>query len=303
MATQLQSSAIKQGNIHVLHPNQSTESETPRQPDPTILELSRRLHSFLDIDELLEQFSVETSAAIKHDGMSYTHATHEIDIQLERRSKHSCDYQLSTDGEALGQLSFYRRKAFSEAELIVLENLLCALIYPLRNALLYHSALQSALIDPLTGVKNRAGMDSAIQREVNLSKRYGSPLSILLLDIDHFKSINDRYGHACGDSVIQAVAKSITETVRGSDMVFRFGGEEFLMLLSCTDCKGTCLLAERIRKNIENLIFSNEQELRITASLGVSSMQMNDNPETLFKRADKALYQAKQYGRNQVITG
>jgi diguanylate cyclase (GGDEF)-like protein len=225
-----------------------------------------------------------------------------VNILLGKHMRHSCNYQLSTNGEALGEITFFRRKALSEEELATLENLICALIYPLHNALLYHTALQSALIDPLTGVKNRSSMDATMQREVDLAQRHGTPLAVLLLDIDHFKSINDRFGHACGDYVIQAVAQCISKTVRGSDMVFRYGGEEFLVLLSCTDCKGTCLLAERIRQNIENLTFSRESELQVTASLGISCLQMEDDTEALFKRADNALYQAKRYGRNQVIT-
>ncbi|MFC1684518.1 GGDEF domain-containing protein [Pseudomonadota bacterium] len=303
MGTQMHSTVLKQDNILVFQQNHSTADGSTKGPDPRLLELGSLLHTTLEIDELISLFSSHISPITGHDGITYTHADHGIEIQLGKHARHNCNYQLTSNGEALGEITFFRRKALSEEELATLENLLCALIYPLHNALLYHRAIQSALVDPLTGVKNRSSMDATIQREVDLAQRHGTPLSVLLLDIDHFKSINDRFGHACGDYVIQAVAQCISETVRGSDMVFRFGGEEFLVLLSCTDCKGTCLLAERIRQNIENLAFSRESELLVTASLGISCLQMEDKPEDLFKRADKALYQAKKYGRNQVITG
>jgi diguanylate cyclase (GGDEF)-like protein len=267
------------------------------------MELSSQLHTTLDLDELLALFAERINRIADYDGITYQNSAQKIEMSVGKQARNGCNYRLTINDEQLGQLTFFRRNAFSEEELVTLENMLCALVYPLRNALLYHSAIRSALIDPLTGVNNRSGMDGAIKREVELARRHNAPLSVLLLDIDHFKAINDRFGHACGDFVIQAVAQCISDTVRGSDMVFRFGGEEFLVLLSCTDNEGAQLLAERIRHNVEALVFSTEKELRVTASLGITRLLSDDNPDSLFKRADEALYRAKKGGRNQVISG
>ena len=171
----------------------------------------------------------------------------------------------------------------------------------LRNALLYHRALQTARIDPLTGVRNRATMDSAIHREIELARRHDTPLSVILLDIDHFNQINDQYGHLSGDQALKSIAQCADRTIRESDMIFRYGGEEFLVLLSGTDSDGAGQLAERIRENVERLNPHIHKSMNLTVSLGVAGMRNGDDSGALFKRADTALYKAKQQGRNRVV--
>lgn len=302
MGTQIQNISDYQDNILNYPLKQTTGPEAPDRLSPQVMELSSQLHSTLDINELVAMFAKQINHVADYDGIVYQNNTQRIDISLGNKARYGCNYQLAINHEQLGKLTFFRHTDFSEQELVTLENMLCALVYPLRNALLYHSAVRSAQIDPLTGVNNRSGMDNAIKREVELARRQDAPLSILLLDIDHFKSVNDRFGHACGDFVIQSVAQCISETIRGSDMVFRFGGEEFLVLLSCTDDHGAQLLAERIRQNVQGLVFSTEKELQVTASLGITRLLSDDSPESLFKRADAALYEAKKSGRNRVIS-
>jgi len=278
--------------------------------DPTLasalghraLELGNQLQTTLDINELISLFADEITQNVTYHSLHYLNQANNIDIPIGSRSAHKCSYQLSIENNCLGELILYTKNPLKENELVVLENLICALIYPLRNALLYQNALRSALIDPLTGVNNRAGMDTAIKREIDLAYRHNTPMCVMLLDIDHFKKVNDNFGHASGDFVLQAVAQCINETIRGSDVIFRFGGEEFLMILSCTEIEGAELLAERIRQRVEQLSFSTQKELRITASLGISTLGHQDTITTLFERADEALYTAKQTGRNQVIS-
>ena len=266
------------------------------------LELSGQLQTTLDINELISLFADGINQDIKYRGLHFSNQTNNIDIPHGQRTAHKCTYQLVIEKNDLGELTLFSQTPLNESELVILENLICALVYPLRNALLYHSALQSALIDPLTGVNNRAGIEAALKREVDLAHRHNSPMCIMLLDIDHFKAVNDTFGHACGDFVLQAVARCINETIRGSDVLFRFGGEEFLIMLSCTEMEGAQLLAERIRQQIEQLSFSSQKELKVTASLGISTLNAEDTTTTLFERTDKALYTAKQSGRNRVIS-
>jgi diguanylate cyclase (GGDEF)-like protein len=123
-----------------------------------------------------------------------------------------------------------------------------------------------------------------------------------MLDIDHFKTINDTYGHGVGDGVLQAVARTVTDSIRASDLLFRYGGEEFLVLLADTDEEGAAQLAERIRTALERCIClpGDGLTIRLTASLGVACLHREESKDALVQHADQALYRAKAGGRNRV---
>ena len=283
------------------HPaNQRINSETQQRFASKVLALAGILQTTLETTELIALFSKELSGFVSFDGIHYQFPSLQIDIDLGKKSPNACEYQMVVSGEELGELKLYRFYEFEDGELEIVENLLAALLYPLRNTLLYHRAVQTSLIDPLTGVKNRSTMENAMHREIELAHRQGSLLSTILLDIDHFKRINDNFGHLYGDQALRAVAQCTEQTVRESDMVFRYGGEEFLILLSGTDLEGASMLAERIRQNICDLNPHPEKRMRITASLGVSCLRQDDSIGSLLERTDTALYRAKQAGRNQV---
>jgi diguanylate cyclase (GGDEF)-like protein len=194
---------------------------------------------------------------------------------------------------------------FNEQDLELLETLINCLIFPVRNALLYRDAVQSALSDSLTGAGNRLALENTLEREIALSFRNELPLSILVVDIDMFKSINDRFGHSAGDCVLKNVVKLLGQDCRETDSTYRayrFGGEEFVLILNNTDRAGATIVAERIRQHIEITSTSyQQQDIQATVSVGVSTLREGDNLSTLFSRADKALYQAKHNGRNQVV--
>lgn len=160
-----------------------------------------------------------------------------------------------------------------------------------------------AMTDFLTGLPNRR---SALQRLKNLVaevQRYGEPLSVLMIDIDHFKRINDTYGHDCGDTVLQQITKILEEKARSYDMVSRWGGEEFLVISARSGASDTCQLAERLRRTVENheIRISEERKIKLTISIGVATWcsAFQDAGE-LINHADMALYQAKSAGRNRV---
>jgi diguanylate cyclase (GGDEF)-like protein len=179
---------------------------------------------------------------------------------------------------------------------------LCFLVYPLKNATLYQHALKMAYTDPLTQANTRTSFDDSVKREMSLAIRAGKNLSVVFLDIDHFKFFNDHYGHQCGDFVLASVAKCIRDNLRSSDMLFRTGGEEFVILLSGTNIDGAKLLAERIRMSVENHTLAIDMNtIKVTLSLGVSALCKEDTAETFIKRADAAMYLAKKYGRNRVM--
>jgi len=269
--------------------------------EPKRLELASILQKTLEPKELIALFAQELGKYIPFDGMTYVFPPLNVKIELGQLTHNSCSYELLITDEKLGMINLHRKIQFQERELAIAENMLAGLLYPLRNTLLYQLALQSATTDPLTGVKNRTAMDAYIKREIGLAKRHSTPLSFILFDLDHFKSVNDQHGHLIGDQVLRDVAKVADDTIRDSDIIFRYGGEEFLVLLSGTKISGATLLAERIRSNIERLHPFPELDLRITASMGVVSVTEDEDAESIFKRADNALYRAKNNGRNQVI--
>lgn len=160
-----------------------------------------------------------------------------------------------------------------------------------------------ALTDSLTGVLNRRAFFDAAQREIQHSKRYGRPLAVMILDLDHFKSINDRYGHQGGDRVLQQVATLIGGVIRASDTLARYGGEEFVLLAPETDLESAIALGVRILQALRTVAIPSKQgSIHITASLGITvRTEGEEKIEQLLKRADEALYAAKAGGRDQVV--
>lgn len=158
--------------------------------------------------------------------------------------------------------------------------------------------------DGLTGIYNRRFLDTKIVEEFNRHKRYARPFSLIMCDIDHFKKINDTYGHQCGDTVIKHIASKIGSMIRETDFLVRYGGEEFCCLLPEADIQAACNLAERLRLAIEqDEIVYDTQRLKITLSFGAASMNDRiESHEALLRNADEALYEAKKSGRNRVVS-
>jgi diguanylate cyclase (GGDEF)-like protein len=266
------------------------------------LEVSTALQTTLDLDHLLNLFSAEVQKNVSHDGLTYLLQEQGLQLSIGNKSRHSCSYRVLIAGLPLGELEFTRSRRFREEDYAMLEYLIATLLYPLRNALMYRQAIATALQDPLTGLNNRKSLECSLRREVDLARRHGNSLGLVVIDIDCFKSINDRYGHLTGDSVLRNVADCVAACMRSTDMLFRYGGEEFVALLSNTNVEGAQLLAERIRRTVERLSCGyGDTTLGVTVSLGVACLSPDDNDEALFQRADAALYRAKHDGRNRVV--
>ena len=152
--------------------------------------------------------------------------------------------------------------------------------------------------DKLTGLHNRVKIDEVIESEINRFERYNIPFSIILVDIDYFKKLNDSYGHLVGDEVLQEFAQRLQEDVRTTDFVARWGGEEFLIVAPQTDEMAALNIAEKLRKKIEKKSFGGHT---MSASFGVACYEMNQTQDQLLHNADIALYEAKKRGRNQVV--
>ncbi|EJM75215.1 GGDEF domain-containing protein [Pseudomonas sp. GM55] len=264
-------------------------------------QLGLQLQTSLEPQRILGTFYREIQRLVPLDALSYQHKSSDLRLEFGQRGHHSISYSLSHEGEHLGELVFRRNQRFSEQEQGNLESLLAALLFPMRNALLYRTATQSALRDPLTGTGNRIAMDQTLQREIELSRRHLQPLSVLMLDIDHFKQVNDTHGHSTGDDVLKAVAASIKNQLRNVDMVFRYGGEEFLILLSNTSREAAAMVGERLRFAAQSEEYlADGHTVLLTVSLGCSTLLPGESAESLLRRADSALYVAKREGRNRL---
>src|SRR3569833_775590 len=260
-----------------------------------VLRINAALQTTLDVHLLVKLFAEELGRLLPFAGLRYRHAAHDIKIDIGKPARHSCSYRLLVHEDLLGDLKISRRRKFSTDEAMLLEHSVCALGYPLRNALTYLSAVRAAHKDPLTGTSNRAALDSSLLREVELARRHGTSLSMIVVDIALFKSINDTYGHSIGDDVIKS------QTNRKSNKQNHNNNEENEEQHSNTDRDGALLLAERIRHGVEQTsVRTQHRNIPITVSLGVATLGATDSANTLFEKADKALYIAKSDGRNCV---
>ena len=211
------------------------------------------------------------------------------------------DWYLFVDKHEEGALAGIRHTLY-------LNLLICALISALVLFLVYLATRRYqqriaalATTDMLTGLPNRRGFDLLAGQALQEAQRELSPLSALLIDLDHFKQLNDTHGHLAGDQVLRGFAHSLQGNLRQSDIICRWGGEEFILLLKGTGSSTARQLAEKIRQQTEEQLFQfNGVNLRITTSIGLTELQGEDSLDRLIARADRALYRAKQSGRNRV---
>ncbi|WP_096084506.1 GGDEF domain-containing protein [Agaribacterium haliotis] len=263
------------------------------------LDIATRLNSSLDAEEILKQFFSALNTLIRCDGLRYKDESQQVELQIGRMYSHRASYQLTIEDDTLGELCFARRRRFAEAELVSIESLISLLIYPLRNARMYFNALQGSHVDSLSGLRNRRALINCMQHEIPLAQRHNKDLGLLMLDIDHFKQINDQYGHRAGDHCLKHLASLLKQILRAGDQAFRYGGEEFVILLSECDQRNTYFCAERIRSQLSAKAMEMDgTSIALSASIGCANLAPGDDFERLFERADQAMYEAKKRGRN-----
>lgn len=291
----------------------STQHLAKVQPTPPAISQEARLTVHIKLLQALQinlDPQDQVNALFRHiqpivnlSGIQLTLKNQQI-YKAGRIAVHSCNYRLNLEDAYLGELSCSRGRRFNDDEMMSLELLMGSFAYALRNALQYQEALALALLDPLTLLGNRAALETAIKRELPFAERHQQDLSILMIDVDHFKSINDTHGHDKGDQVLREIAKTLQTICRETDMIYRYGGEEFLVILRNTNTQGAHIIAERLRQQVaKSPINIRGGVICPTVSIGISSLHQGckEKSAALLKRADKALYKAKAAGRNCVM--
>ncbi|PCM44278.1 GGDEF domain-containing protein [Marinobacter sp. ANT_B65] len=175
----------------------------------------------------------------------------------------------------------------------------CAYVFAFRNERHRESLQLLASVDPLTGVKNRRSMDEGLRSALMDARRTGRFYAVIMMDIDHFKKINDEHGHGIGDQVLLSLVSLIQQRIRKTDQLFRFGGEEFVLILSGVDCNGLKQIANDLQAHVRQQLRCGENA--VTVSFGVARLHPDGTAEGWLKRADAALYEAKGSGRDQIV--
>lgn len=200
------------------------------------------------------------------------------------------------DNKLMGKISYYTEKRITDILMSSLSGFQKALTFPLRNALAFWQLQQLALKDALTGVGNRACYDEAVSRMMQQSQRYEEDFVLMVLDLDNFKAVNDLHGHQTGDEVLTEFTQLVADCLRGEDQLFRFGGDEFAILLPKQGLGAAKIVASRIHLAVGQQ--TKFIKFGVSTSIGCACFQTTDTTASLFARADKALYAAKYAGKN-----
>jgi len=260
------------------------------------------LQTTLDVYDLLKRFHQVLQTKISYHSFEYIHQESSHALTLGTLAPYEALFSLNHNNESLGEIRFTKHSDFQERDREIISDALTQLIYPLRNAISYQAVVMHSVTCSLTGLGNRSSFDQTIEREISLAKRHRTPFALLLLDIDNFKQINDNYGHLSGDAILREMGNIINQQKRNSDQAFRYGGEEFAVILHQRTKIGAAHVAERIRAQIEHHDFMIQgKPLYITVSMGLTQFVVQDTFDTLFMRVDRALYSAKSNGKNQVL--
>ena len=257
--------------------------------------LVTQLQKTLELSKLINMFSAEAARIAQFAGLQFHSTEGVIEMTGSKSEGKNYAFDLMADGERLGQLIYFSQYLTHYAKQ-KLAKLHSVLVYPLRNALLFSRGQKLATKDALTGLNNRSMFDDSLFRKLERSRRHHRSFGLMLLDLDNFKQVNDSQGHQIGDQVLINFAEILSECVRGTDTVYRFGGDEFAILIDDDNCDVCHILANRIRSRVHsNQLLASHS---VTTSIGFSLSNAKDIPNSIFERADKALYAAKRAGRD-----
>lgn len=259
-------------------------------------QLLQVLTNSLDLQELGELVYTEVKARLNASFLNIVSpvGTFQFGEQDNQSVVRSFDLLSGRDGSIKIEYGFVRTLSLRENQL--LKDINQCVKNPVRNALQFYQIQKLALKDGLTSLGNRRQFDETLEKATSKAHRDGDKVSLIMMDLDKFKQVNDQFGHHEGDKVLMSVAGAINQSLRNSDYAFRFGGDEFCCITTNTDETANNLIVERIQEAVAN--DSLLQKHGVSVSFGMAMLHAQDDENTLFDRADKALYQAKKSGRN-----
>lgn len=265
------------------------------------LELSQALQTKLDIRSIADHFSKTLSIYIDHSGVQIQVSGSKV-VTLEGQTGFFTEsVDLILDEKQIGTVTLLTQKPINPWAAIFFRYLAQYLVHPIKNAQLIESLRQQTMTDHLTQAFNRTALEHDLEQEIARSVREKTPFTVVMLDIDHFKKINDRYGHQAGDQVLVELSNHIRNKIRDADSFYRYGGEEFILILRNTRLEDGLNKVELLLKQCRNeSCIDIDSELRITISAGITAWRQGDQGHTLLNRADQALYHAKESGRDRV---
>lgn len=272
----------------------NAELQSSLEQTIALYDISKQISKALEAEKVFENFKEELGKYIEFD-----------DCRFVRRDEDLMPYrdysilQLDINKAPRGYLV---TKGIKEADRYKFHILSQQFLLGMKRAILYQSVQELAISDSLTGLFSRRYYLERFKEEIERSQKFGYKFSCLMLDIDNFKDYNDRYGHLVGDAILKEMARTVKENMRQIDLVGRYGGEEFLIILTETDKEKARLAAERLRQSVEQQrIRVYDEDLMVTVSIGISTYPDDGKEiEPLIDNADTALYEAKRTGRNRV---
>ena len=255
--------------------------------------LMEQLQTSLELDRLLNIFAMEAAKYVDFSGLYFKKGDTTVAIRGNRQGKNERHFELKLNHQFIGVLTYAINSPISITNYKILNDLHQYLINPINNALLYQNALKLAMQDALTSLSNRRCFDEQLKRAMHHANRQRSKVGLIICDLDKFKLVNDSYGHHIGDEVLINFSQALKESVRDSDSVFRFGGDEFSIIVENATRDSLKVIEQRIYSAmaLDPLL----SKYNVTCSLGHTFMDRMDTQISFFERADKALYHRKTF--------
>ncbi|MDO6427284.1 GGDEF domain-containing protein [Thalassotalea sp. 1_MG-2023] len=262
-----------------------------RQNNSRKLALAEQLQTSLEIDTILNIFAMEATKFVDFTGLYFKSDVTSGEMRGSKLARKERHFELKINKRYIGTLTYALNKPMPLASYNMLKNLHTLLVHPLNNAMLYQQALSLAMQDGLTGLGNRRHFDQQIKRAMHHANRQGTKVGLIVCDLNKFKAVNDNHGHHVGDQVLTHFAQALIESVRDSESLFRFGGDEFAIIVENADEQALTIIESRLQHsvNTDSLL----ARYKVGSSIGCALMTRADNEYSLFERADSCLYQQK----------
>ncbi len=259
----------------------------------------------LELEQVMRTLNEFLQGLVGHSGWEYQNPALACGLSGGKPDRHRLEYALTLNGQEMGALKLMRGRRFSEDDQIRIEGLLGLAAPAIQNALRFHSVSQQLERDPLTGLGNRRALTMQGAQWLADSVRHHQPISMLVMDLDRFKAVNDTFGHPVGDRLLCKVADTLMAVTRTEDLCVRMGGDEFVVLLPWTGLADALECAERVRRAFSELALETGSGdfVKASVSIGVATYRKGMDLDQLYHQADEALYAAKRAGSNCVLAG